>query len=45
MEAKIDEILKRVAPKEGEAIIDELDQAYAGRHTDPQFLERAERRQ
>lgn len=44
MEAKIDEILKRVAPKEGKAIIDELDEAYAGRHTDPQYQERAERR-
>ena len=45
MEAKIDEILKRVAPKDGEAIIDELDEAYAGRHTDPQYQERAERRE
>jgi hypothetical protein len=34
MEAKIDEILKRVAPTEGEKILDELDEAYAGRHTD-----------
>jgi len=45
MEAKIDEILKRVSPEEGEGIIDELDEAYAGRHTDPQFMQRAERRQ
>jgi hypothetical protein len=44
MEAKIDEILKRVSPKEGEAIIDELDAAYAGRHTDRQYQQRAERR-
>jgi len=44
MEAKIDEILKRVAPKDGETIIGELDEAYAGRHTDPQHQERAERR-
>ena len=44
MEAKIDEILKRVAKQDGEAIIDELDEAYAGRHTDPQFRQRAERR-
>ena len=45
MEAKIDEILKRVAPKEGEAIINELDEAYAGRHTDPHYQQRAERRE
>lgn len=45
MEAKIDEILKRVAPRVGEKIISELDEAYAGRHTDPQHKERAERRQ
>lgn len=44
MEAKLDEILKRVAPEDGERIIDELDEAYAGRHTDPQYKERAERR-
>ena len=44
MEAKIDEILKRVAPREGEAIINELDEAYAGRHTDPHY-QRAERRE
>jgi len=44
IEAKIDEILKRVSPDEGKRIIDELDDAYAGRHTDPHFRERAERR-
>lgn len=44
MEAKIDEILKRVAPREGKQIIEELDEAYAGRHTDPQHAQRAERR-
>ena len=43
--AKIDEILKRVAPREGEAIINELDEAYAGRHTDPHYQQRAERRE
>lgn len=37
MEAKLDEILKRVAPTDGPAIIDELDKAYAGRHTDPHY--------
>ncbi|HEY8576779.1 MAG TPA: DUF6766 family protein [Devosia sp.] len=45
MEAKLDEILKRVAPSDGEAIIDELDEAYAGRHTDPQYKQRSERRE
>jgi hypothetical protein len=46
VEAKVDEILKRVAPKkEGERIISELDEAYAGRHTDPQHQQRAERRE
>jgi hypothetical protein len=46
VEAKVDEILKRVAPKkEGEKIISELDEAYAGRHTDPQHKQRAERRE
>src|SRR5690606_40771300 len=45
MEAKIDEILKRIDPREGEAIINELDDAYAGRHTDPQYQQRAERRE
>ncbi|MBJ3785789.1 DUF6766 family protein [Devosia sediminis] len=45
MEAKIDEILKRVAKQDGEAIINELDEAYAGRHTDKQFRKRAERRE
>lgn len=45
VEAKVDEILKRVAPKEGEAIITELDEAYAGRHTDARYQHRAERRE
>lgn len=35
VEAKIDEILRRVDPEKGEAVISELDDAYAGRHTDP----------
>jgi hypothetical protein len=45
IEAKIDEILKRVDPGNGEAIITELDEAYAGRHTDPHYQQRAERRE
>jgi hypothetical protein len=45
IEAKIDEILKRISPEEGEQIIDELDEAYAGRHTDHHHRQRmAERR-
>lgn len=35
LEAKVDEILRRIDPKEGEAVITELDDQYAGRHTDP----------
>ncbi len=34
MEAKIDEILRRVDPERGEQIISSLDEEYAGRHTD-----------
>jgi hypothetical protein len=34
MEAKIDEILRRVDPKGGERAISEIDENYAGRHTD-----------
>ena len=34
IEAKIDEILRRVDPKGAQRIIDEIDDAYAGRHTD-----------
>lgn len=44
VEAKIDEILKRVDAKDGEKIITELDKAYAGRHTDPHKGNKAERR-
>ena len=38
VEAKIDEILRRVAPAEAEAILDEIDDEYAGRHTDPRHV-------
>jgi hypothetical protein len=44
MEAKIDAILLAVQPKEAEAILKEIDDAYEGRHTDTQFVERLERR-
>ena len=40
MEAKIDEILRRLDPEEGKKIIDDLDEAYAGRHTDQQYQQR-----
>jgi hypothetical protein len=34
MEAKIDEILRRVDPKGAEQAISKIDEDYAGRHTD-----------
>ena len=34
MEAKLDAILLAVEPKKGDKIIDDIDQAYEGRHTD-----------
>lgn len=34
LEAKIDVILRRVDPAEGEGVIRELDERYSGRHTD-----------
>jgi hypothetical protein len=34
IEAKIDEILRRVDPENGERIIKSLDEDYSGRHTD-----------
>ena len=40
MEAKLDEILQRLAPGEGQKIIDQIDEAYAGRHTDAHYLQR-----
>jgi len=45
LEAKVDEILKRVDAKNGEKIINDLDAAYAGRHTDPRKGGQAERRE
>lgn len=43
MEAKLDAILRRIEPDKADTIIDEIDRAYAGRHTDPQWLRREER--
>ncbi|QFU16777.1 DUF6766 family protein [Microvirga thermotolerans] len=45
MEAKIDEILRRVDPKNAERIIRTLDEDYAGRHTDARhaYLEETSR--
>ncbi|MCJ9673202.1 MULTISPECIES: DUF6766 family protein [unclassified Neorhizobium] len=34
LEAKIDVILRRVDPADGESVIRELDERYSGRHTD-----------
>jgi hypothetical protein len=34
LEAKVDELLRRIDPVEGESVIAELDEAYAGRQTD-----------
>ncbi|HEV2558866.1 MAG TPA: DUF6766 family protein [Microvirga sp.] len=34
MEAKIDEILRRLAPEDAERLIGAIDEDYAGRHTD-----------
>jgi hypothetical protein len=34
VEAKIDEILRRVDPQKADKVIQELDEQYAGRHTD-----------
>jgi hypothetical protein len=40
IEAKIDELLKRADPKNAERVIKELDDAYAGRHTDARHAHR-----
>jgi len=45
MEAKIDAILRQMAPEEGDRILDELDSHYAGRHTDPRYLREREERE
>jgi hypothetical protein len=41
MEAKIDEILRRVDREEGERLIAEIDDDYSGRHTDARHAHRA----
>jgi hypothetical protein len=40
MEAKLDAILQRLDPVGAEKIIAEIDEVYAGRHTDPGYLRR-----
>jgi hypothetical protein len=42
VEAKVDELLRQLHPN-GEALIGELDDAYAGRHTDAQYLRRGQK--
>ncbi|MGK9164866.1 hypothetical protein KXR53_01130 [Inquilinus limosus] len=37
MEAKLDAILAAVEPEHADAIIDEIDREYTGRHTDPRW--------
>jgi hypothetical protein len=37
MEAKIDYILQTVDPKRADAVLQEIDEEYAGRHTDARF--------
>jgi hypothetical protein len=39
VEAKIDAILAAVDPKNADRVIDEIDQEYSGRHTDPRWTE------
>jgi hypothetical protein len=40
MEAKIDEIIRRVDPQNAERLIQEIDDDYAGRHTDARHAHR-----
>ena len=40
MEAKIDEILRRLAPEEAERLITRIDEDYSGRHTDARHAHR-----
>ncbi len=40
MEAKIDEILRRLAPEEAERLITAIDDDYCGRHTDARHAHR-----
>lgn len=43
MEAKIDEILLRLDPENGQRIIDSLDEDYSGRHTDARHAHRGKK--
>jgi hypothetical protein len=45
MEAKIDAILLAVEPRKGEALLDDIDREYEGRHTDARFVRELERRE
>ena len=45
MEAKIDAILLAVERKSGEALLDDIDRAYEGRHTDARFVRALEERE
>lgn len=40
VEAKIDEILRRIAPEEAERLIEAIDDDYSGRHTDARHVHR-----
>jgi hypothetical protein len=42
MEAKIDAILRRVDPEDGDGVISDLDERYSGRHTDEPHAHRAD---
>ena len=44
MEAKLDAILERLDPAGADKVIAEIDEAYAGRHTDPGYLRRVARK-
>jgi hypothetical protein len=44
MEAKIDAILLAVQPRKAHHVLEEIDTAYEGRHTDTVFVERLEKR-
>jgi hypothetical protein len=43
MEAKLDAILRGIEPGRADRIIEEIDRAYAGRHTDPHWLRQQEK--
>lgn len=43
VEAKIDAILLAVQPRKAEKVLEEIDDAYEGRHTDTQWVERQEK--